>query len=165
MDYRSSVPLGKSGDWSVQTVFDDHGQGVGLFCGDLNWMVDKPEEIATMMFAVDEARSRGGQILKLGLGLGCFVDLALESPAVERITVIELSPDVLALTGSTMARHGERVRIIQADGRTWRPDLRFTVGYHDIWPDPRGQDKAEVNAVIDHFAPWCDWQGVWNYDR
>lgn len=163
--YLSQVPLGKSGEWSMREVFFPVGdatvKGRSLCYGDTDWMCDKPEEIESMRGGIEEAKRRGGQILKLGLGMGVFCDLVLEEPYVACITVIELSPDVIKLVAPTVQeRHGARVRLIEADGLTWRPDRYFTVGYHDIWL--KGPSAEEEEALLAHYAPHCDWQGVWH---
>lgn len=162
--YRSDVPLGTCGLWSVHETFFPVGNatvsGLELSRDGVNWMCDKPEEIESMREGIEEAKRRGGQVLKLGLGLGAFVDLVLESPLVECITVVENSLEVIELVASHVeSKHGARVRVVEADGLAWRPDRHFTVGYHDIWL--KGPTEEEEKTLLAHYAPYCDWQGVW----
>lgn len=162
--YSSDVPLGTCGPWSVHETFypvgDETIRGRELSRDGINWMCDRPGEIESMREGIEEAKRRGGQVLKSGLGLGAFVDLVLESPAVQCVTVVENSPEVIALVAAHVAyKHGERVRVVEADAYRWQPDRRFTVGYHDIWL--KGPTPEEERELLAHYGQHCDWQGVW----
>lgn len=138
-----------------------------LRCGDEVYMTDLVDELWTQRPALEEAARRGGHVLLTGLGLGLVAEAMLASPvgAVERVTVVEASTDVVALAGPHLAeRHGEAIEVVCADAFTWvpPPGSRFTVGWHDIWPNPADPAcEPESRRLFSHHAPWCDWQGSW----
>jgi hypothetical protein len=101
-----------------------------------------------------------------GLGLGLVADAILCAPGspVQRIVILEQSPDVIRLVEpSLQARHPGRVEVIEADAFSWRPEgQRFTVAWHDIWPDPNGPDvEAEIAWLEARYRASADWQGAW----
>lgn len=177
---RSTIPPGTSGEWRLEqfTVAardstderphwarDASGTYTRLLCDDVLYMTDLYAELYTQRVAIEQAHRRGGEVLVTGLGLGLVADAMLESTAVERVTIVEASDDVIHLVGRHLARtHGDRLRLVHADAFDWTPapDARFTVGWHDIWPtpqDPLALDEArELEA---RYAPWCDWQRSW----
>lgn len=58
------------------------------------WMTITPNEIETMQDAVDRAF---GHVLTFGLGLGYFAYMVSEKNNVDRVTVVEINEDVIAL--------------------------------------------------------------------
>jgi hypothetical protein len=99
-----------------------------------------------------------GHPLVLGLGMGwCAANVAL-NPAVERVTVIERDSDVIALIAALdvfgqlpeVAR--EKIRVVQADALTWRPDVRVDCVHADIWATflaaARWREVGEMHANI-----------------
>ncbi len=189
--WKSDVPEGRSGDWIVErfelppidlaqvdlSISPDipewalHRDGTytKLAHGSTDFMSDLYEEWWSQRVAVEEGMARGGQILISGLGLGMIVECLLrpEDSPVERVTVIEKSKDVIALVADHMdERYGGRLRIINADVFDWDPEhgQRFTVGWHDIWPNPDENYRHEMVQLRDKFAPHCDWQGFWSRD-
>jgi hypothetical protein len=130
-------------------------------------MTDTFEEWASQRHAVARACRDGGKVLVSGLGLGVVVDSMLRTPGsrVEHVTVLEASEDVIHLVGPTLeARHGGRISIVHGDAFAWTPqaDARYSVGWHDIWPNPYDQRiLAEMDLLERRFAPYCAWQGSW----
>jgi predicted membrane-bound spermidine synthase len=130
-------------------------------------MTDLYDEWWTQRSAVTEALSRGGQILITGLGLGLVAEaiLRVDGSRVSRITIIEQSPDVIGLVAPFLqSRYPDRIEIINADAFTWTPaeGCRFTVGWHDIWPNPYAPENGtEMERLTLHHGKWCDWQGFW----
>lgn len=61
------------------------------------WMVDDPPHWEAMRFY---ASASHGHVLTTGLGLGLVVHSLAENPRVESVTVVEKSPDVIALVGN-----------------------------------------------------------------
>ena len=68
-----------------------------------------------------------------GLGLGCV--LACVLPKVDRVTVVEKNPDVIAYVGPHF--DDPKVEIIHGDALEWKPakGTRYSAVWHDIWPD------------------------------
>lgn len=184
---RSRLPEGRSGDWALELVVQPPRRGGAaraadprpecfhyrpgvyrrLRRGDTTFMTDLYDEWFTQREGIAESCRRGGRVLVTGLGLGLVVDSMLGTPGsrVERITVVELSEDVVRLVAPHLReRWGERVEVVCADAFTWRPPAgaRYSVGWHDVWPDPHGTAvEAEVAAIEAHYRGVCDWQGSW----
>ena len=104
------------------------------------WMTITPNEIATMEDAIGKAH---GHVAALGLGLGYFAFMASRKEAVERVTIVERDPEVIAL----FERHilpqfaqREKVRIVQADAFEYvkremaseNVDFAFVDLWHDV---------------------------------
>ena len=182
--FRTEVPTGVSGRWAIERVviperaYDPAvdqrpdcfkfraGTYTSLRCGDVQFMTDLYDEWWTQRAAIAEARERGGEVLVTGLGLGVVVEAMLRAPsAVSRVTVVELSADVIALVGPYLTgRYGERVEIVQGDAFAWRPPAgrHFTVGWHDVWPDPHAAVcQPDMERLERHYRDHCDWQGFW----
>jgi hypothetical protein len=183
--FPSEVPAGKSGAWVIEKVLipdreydaaadtrpDCFKFRPGIYTclrrDSTQFMTDLYDEWWTQRTGIAEALVRGGEVLITGLGLGLVAEAMLR-PAenqVHRITIIELSPDVIQLVEPYLhSRYPGKIEIIEADAFTWEPPRgqRFTVGWHDIWPDPHTpQNAGEMERLEERYRPWCDWQGFW----
>jgi hypothetical protein len=183
--FRSEVPAGSSGAWVVEKVsippraYDPAadprpdcfkfrpGVYTCLRRGGTQFMTDLYDEWWTQRPAIAEALARGGEVLITGLGLGLVAEAMLrpaDSP-VTRVTIVEFSPDVIRLVAPyLMARYPVKVEVVEADAFTWEPPAgrRFTVGWHDIWPDPLAPETdGEMGRLEERYRPCCDWQGFW----
>lgn len=182
---KSDLPEGKSGDWTLERFdvppvpFDPAldirpdwaktppGRYTRLRRRNEAFMTDTAHEWWTQKSAIDEARRRGGRILITGLGLGMIVEAILNDPDchVEKITVVELSPDVIRLVAPhLMARYSDRLEIINGDAFTWQPPdgVHYSVIWHDIWPNPHDpQNLPEIERLHARFQDLCDWQSSW----
>ncbi len=131
------------------------------------YMTDLPEEWWHHRTAVCEASRRGGHALVSGLGLGLVVNWMLGAPesAVEHVTVLESERDVIGLVAAHLqARHGNRVKIVQADAFRWSPPepAHYSVVWHDIWPNPYAPGiLPEMDRLESNFSRHCDWQACW----
>jgi len=104
-------------------------------------MTDLNDEWWTQRSAIEQARERGGDVLITGLGLGLVVTSILEPPGgrVKRVLVIERSADVIGLVAPSLEScYDGRFEVINADAFEWLPPpgQRFSVAWHDIWPNP-----------------------------
>ena len=179
---RSDAPPGTSGEWSLETFAVDEPMGPdgrpewcqsppGIYRrlkrGSEVFMTDLRQEWWTQRVAVAEACRRGGAVLVTGLGLGQVVESMLQTPGsrVEEVAVVELSRDVIALVGDHLeAKYPGRVRVFQGNAFAWRPPAgaRYTVGWHDIWPNPHDAGRwPEMEALEIRYRRYCDWQGSW----
>lgn len=133
-------------------------------------MTDLREEWWTQRDAIAEACRRGGHVLITGLGLGLVVESMLQTPGsrVERVSIIEASSDVIALAaGRLRAKYPGRLQVHEADAFSWLPPEgeRYSVGWHDIWPNPHDQTRwPEMDVLEDRYRARCDWQGCWVRD-
>lgn len=179
-----AVPEGKSGDWAVQRFTISDGD-VGLFNlrlirdgqarrivppgtytrlvrGRAVVMSDTPAESHEHGVLY---RRASGNVLMNGLGLGFGLAAILRKPDVAAVTVIEKSPDVVALIAPHIK--DDRVTIINADALEWRPakGTRFNVVWHDIWDTViNGDDKAEVSKLRRAYGSRCDFQWCWSQE-
>ena len=103
------------------------------------WMAIKPNETATITFAVNAAH---GRVATFGLGMGYYPYLVHLKPDVESITIIERSADVIELFKTHILPqfdHPEKVRIVQADAFEYAakqmPAERFDYAFADTWRD------------------------------
>ncbi len=184
--FKSDLPEGRSGEWvlerfevgSVDAAAPPRpepfasrpGRYTRLKRGPTVYMTDLYDEWWSQRSAMGEALRRGGHVLISGLGLGLVVESILrpaESP-VESVTVLERSPDVVRLAAPHLvARYGERLRVAEVDAFAWEPPdgRRFSVVWHDIWPNPFADPVfGEIERLHRRYAGVCDWQGSWPLD-
>jgi hypothetical protein len=173
-----SVPEGISGAWRVERFeIDKMGAAISLFRdggrapqpgtytrlmrGRQIVMSDTPAE---MRDHYEPARRACGEVLINGLGLGMVAQACLEKPSVARVTVVELSADVIALVAPHyQERYGERLRIVHADAFTYQPDVaRYGVVWHDIWDDLCEDNLPEMTRLKRKYGRRADWQGCWS---
>ena len=102
-------------------------------------MCNFPDEIADALEFVEIAH---GRVVVLGLGLGMIVRMLLRNPDVERIDVVEISPEIIEMVAPSI--EGERVRVHRMDALDARSpeqlllDARADYVWSDIFPTPRG---------------------------
>jgi len=184
----TDIPEGVSGDWRVER-FEvteaeislarlraqcnpnamgrgsmDPGTHTRLMRGGTLVMSDTPDEIRDIWGPIMQAGRRGGHCLVNGMGLGLVVTGLLLEEAVERVTVIELSPDVITLVAPYMRdRFGDRLEIIEADAFAWRAPRgsRWTVAWHDVWDTICADNLEEMAKLHRKYGRRADWQGSW----
>jgi len=186
LDYfQTEVPTGRSGPWVVErlvlaereydpaadprpdcfkfrpgqfTILRRHGE---------HFMTDFYDEWWTQRQGILEAVERGGDVLITGLGLGLVAEAMLRPPQsrVNRITIVELSPDVIHLVAPYLqSRYPGRIDIVNASAFTWQPPAgaHFSVAWHDIWPNPYAKEiDADVSRLEEHYRAFAGWQGFW----
>jgi len=148
-----------SGQWAVvgmPALLRDH-QGE-----ELTWMSLSPHEIESQELG---CRYAYGHTVVMGLGMGWVaINIAL-NPAVERVTVIELDPEVIALFDHSQALSGlpedirNKLEIVQADALQWQANDPVDFLYADIWcclEEPQTLDdvrrmQANVQAETIYF--------------
>ena len=129
-DFREIQRIGFfDSDFSYPAVMEDGHE----------WMAIKPNETATITFAVNAAH---GRVATFGLGMGYYPYLVHLKPDVESITIIERSADVIELFKMHVLPqfdHPEKVRIVQADAFEYAakqmPAERFDYAFADTWRD------------------------------
>jgi hypothetical protein len=171
----SSVPAGKSGQWSVEkfTVTEDgaklhnlrslwSGQGsreiepgdyTRLVCkGRGVIMSDTPAECRDFGYFVRDAH---GSALVNGLGLGCVVQALLAKKLVSDVTVIEIEQDVINLVAPHVA--DPRLNVIHADAYTWKapPGRIWDFVWHDIWDEICGDNAPLMGKLHRKYARRC----------
>ena len=102
------------------------------------WMTLLPNEMVTTQPAIKEAR---GRVLTYGLGLGYFAYHASEKKEVSSVTVVDLSPDVIALFREHILPqfpHKEKIVLVESDAFTFADTKmagNFDFVFGDIWHD------------------------------
>jgi len=182
-----NVPEGRLGDWSVER-FEVSEEGAAfwnlrqyvnpqrglrlispgtytrLTRGKTLVMSDTPSEVQDHLEAIGRAE---GAVLIHGLGLGMVASACLDKPEVDHVTIVENSPDVIGLVGPWLKeRYGDRVEIIEADARTWKPPTgaRWDMVWHDIWDDLCTDNLPEMHTLHRRFGRRSKWQGSWSRD-
>lgn len=177
---KSTIPEGRSGEWAVErfTVSEEDakfgalraamsssrgryvppGTYTRLRRGGVTVMSDTPDE---MRDHFDPVRIAHSSVLINGLGLGMVAQAVLRRHDITDVTVIEKSPDVIALVAPHIAN--PRLTVIEADAFDWKPpkDKRYSVVWHDIWDYICGDNAAEMTTLKRRYGRRADWQGCW----
>lgn len=183
--FKVSVPEGASGEWRIERFWISQqqsaftrlrammGSGGGrgylppgeytmLKRGETVVMSDTPDEIADHLEAVQLA---SGRVLINGLGLGMVAKAMLERPEVERVTVVELSADVIKLVGPSLKAYTDagRLTIVQADAYAYTPPKgeRFTVVWNDIWDTISSANLEGMARLHRKYGRRSMWIGSW----
>lgn len=124
---------------------------ISLDRGSDTWMSLMPVEVESQQTGVDFA---SGHVAVFGLGLGWAAALCALKAGVESVTVVERDPKLIALHGELglfdrlPGGAGAKVRIVEGDAFTWRPDRRVDLLTADIWLPIVGGDRlAEVRRM------------------
>ena len=126
------------------------------------WMTVTPNEIETM--AADIAAAHG-RMAVLGLGLGYFSFMASNKPEVTSLTVVERSPDVIALFQQCLLPlfpHGEKITLVRADAFDFIESTQtaYDFIYADLWHDVADGLPLYLRlkkASARHPAQWRYW--------
>lgn len=139
------------GEWSLRVAFLTAGRGYWgqtyatlgsavlsgpVRDGGATWMSIVPMEVESQEIGIAAAR---GHTVVLGLGMGWAAANIALNPAVERVTIIERDPDVIALIdaqgvfGQLPGDASAKVAIVNADAFDWRPDAAVDSLQADIW--------------------------------
>ncbi len=91
-----------------------------------------------------------GNVLELACGPGMWTELLLRAASV---TAVDAAPEMLALARVRVGE--ERVRFVQADLFSWRPDRRYDVVFFGFWLShvPRDRFEAFWSLVGDCLEP------------
>jgi hypothetical protein len=121
------------------------------------WMSMTPMEVESQEIGIAAAH---GRTAVLGLGMGWAAANIALNPAVERVTVVEHDPDIVALVDALgifahlpdTARR--KIDIVVDDALTWRPDTPVDSLQADIWlrvVEP--QKWNDVRRLCDNIRP------------
>lgn len=169
----SVVPEGTHGKWAIQhfTVTKDEPQFRAMFHPDEyvepgtyarlthnNHVVmsDTRMEQRSNHWAVLDAR---GDVLIGGLGLGMVLLPVLKKPDVQSVTIIERSPDVVALVVPALMKRltpaeRKKLHVVQADAYDWAPahkGRQFDFAYFDIWTDICEDNLEDMKRLGRHY--------------
>lgn len=183
--FKVDLPLDKRGDWEIKKKTCSKGEsdlmrlsammnGHRRYCRPGTYtllahkgsviMSDTRDEILDHYEPIKAASMLGGHCLITGLGLGMVASAMLKMENVERVTVIELDPDVISLTKPTLKeRFGERFHVVHANALEYKfpKGMKFSVVWHDIWPSICADNLTEMGKLHRKYAQRSQWQGSW----
>lgn len=121
------------------------------------WMSMAPLEIESQELGCLHA---AGHVLIMGMGMGWSMAATALNPAVTRVTVVELSPDILAmidrlkLLEQIPAPARAKIRIVNASAFDYHPDQPVDLLMPDIWQPLMNDDRVEdVRRMVVHCRP------------
>ena len=148
-DFKEIPPLGFfKEEFEFPAVLEDGNE----------WMTLTPVDLDTSDVAIAAAH---GKVVTFGLGLGYYAYMVSEKDEVESITVVEKSPDVIALFKEHILpqfSHPEKVRVIEADAFEYAekvmPGERYDVAFVDTWRDASDGAPMYVRMkALEHLSP------------
>jgi hypothetical protein len=131
-----------------------------MLCGDV-MMSDTPYEQCTCHVLLRQAT---GRVLIAGLGLGMVLPPVLAKNDVCGVTVVEKSPDVIALV-EPYVRH-PKLRVVHGDIFTWKPPrgARYESMWFDIWEGTCGDYYPEMKKLRQRYRRYLvrgGWMRCW----
>jgi hypothetical protein len=113
-----------------------------------------PVEIESLAPHVSHMR---GHVVIAGLGMGLALYNALLHPAVQRVTVVERDPEIVALFGEIRGSEWpspDRFVIELADARVWQSPEPVDYFYADIWDKLGAREAAaDTRAICRNLHP------------
>jgi hypothetical protein len=130
--------------------------------GGFTIMDDSDRELSRHLQAVWLAE---GNVLKTGLGFGCFVRMALLNPRVKHIDVIEKDPDIAEHFGCQFDNN-DRVTIHVCDAFKFDfENYQWDLAWHDIYCDGNdGLARLHFQLMI-KYRKVAKIQSAWAIDR
>ncbi len=121
------------------------------------WMTLTPVDIDTCREAIEDAR---GHVVTFGLGLGYYAFMASRKPTVNRVTVVEKNPDVIALFQNVLLPQfpdKDKISIVQADAFAYAekvlPGMGADYVFVDTWRD--ASDGYPMYCRMKALEPLC----------
>ena len=121
------------------------------------WMTLTPVDLDTCEEAIERAH---GRVVTFGLGLGYYAYMVARKPEVESVTVVEKSPEVIALFSKHLLPQMEcrdKIRIVEADAFEYAesvmPSEEFDYAFVDTWRDASdGVPMYERMKRLEHLS-------------
>lgn len=124
-------------------------------------MSDTQGEMSEMWNIINEAH---GHVLIVGLGLGIILREIAKKKEVKKITVIEISREIIDLVWPNyIGKFGRKTEIIKADIFNWKPDKKafYNIAYYDIWNNFCSDNLEEMKKLHRKFAKKTGYQESW----
>lgn len=115
-------------------------------------MSDTPDEYRDHIYFIHSAK---GHVLVAGLGIGMVANMIARKPEVARITIVEVSEDVIALTGPALkAVHGDKIEIVHGSIFDYQPPKGtvYDALWFDIWDFICADNLPEMTKLHRKFA-------------
>lgn len=181
-----SVPCGKRGPWTIDEVtvtaedalmhnlraMRDGNAYLTIKAGTFKRLWHEKRGVVMsntrmeVITAYEAYRDAKGNVLVFGLGLGMVLEGILSKPEVNRVTVVEIDPDVIALVAPHFGNDG-RVTIVQGDAYAWEPPKGEVYDYvwHDIWDDINADNLPLMAKLSRRFSRKAKAQGFWSREQ
>lgn len=180
MNYKVTVPEGRSGPWRVERFevpdkptiqnirYMMHGLTPvppGTYTRLIQdgayepMMSDTPAEIESHLAFIYQAK---GKVLLNGLGLGMVLGALLAKPDVELIDVVEIDADIISLVWPSYSSDS-RITLHQADALTitWPRNKQWDYAWHDIWANISSDNWGTMKALHRKYAHRVGFQDSW----
>lgn len=128
-------------------------------------MSDTPAEASDHLQVMQWLEKGARTFLIHGLGLGLIATWLCSDPRVERVDVVEVNADVIALVGSQLT-HFDQLHVHHGDAFTYEfpPNQTWDAAWHDIW-DTINEDNLKGMAVLaDRYRNRVNVQDAWARD-
>lgn len=131
-----------------------------------NWHIVERSGIKTLLngtdFVMDDCKlhidiidkhvqEMSGHVLLTGLGMGCFLDAALQNPNITQITCLEFEQRLIDF-------HKDKyptVSFVCDDAWKWKPNMEFDYIWHDIFSEINPTSIAQFEFIKRKYAPYC----------
>lgn len=131
-----------------------------LFFKDSLWMSDTPSELSDMQELTRKADK--GHVLVAGLGMGIVATMLAQKERVERVTVVEIAPEVVQMVSPYLP---DNVTVITANFRQWVQTAvtgHYSAVILDIWGDISTDDLPDMLNLWE--ATGARRGGVWGLE-
>lgn len=133
------------------------------------WMTDLPIEQIQHDKELEPILRDGGSVLVGGLGVGYAANVLAACEHVERIVIVEISPEVISLVGPHVIDPDGKIEIVNADlfeflkKNNEDTQEQFDWGFYDIWQsDGEGTFHQTVCPLRDLSQEWIGEVICWN---
>lgn len=149
----------KSGDWSIETFYQDGIKYQKLVHKGVIMMINTPEIVKDFEAFL---KIGDGSILINGLGMGMCNVHFLKKETVTDLTVIEYNKELVDFIRPYFADE-PRCTIIHADALTYEPPAgkRYDFVWHDIWTTQSASNVKNMDILFDKYKDITGWQSAW----
>jgi len=108
----------------------------------------------------DVCREASGNVLIAGLGLGMILCKIVPKDTVKKVTVVEISQDVINLVEQPLRKYlgpeSSKLEIILHDIWGLTPEHKYDTIFFDIWGDYSGDTYEETKRLHRRFSKYLD---------
>lgn len=121
-------------------------------------MSNIPAEVADHMPFIEAAH---GNVLLFGLGLGMVVQALIEKKSVNSITIVEIDPEVIELSGTYYQNVSKKIQIHQADALYYMDENRYDAIWFDIWDRIAPENLYQMEYLRERWVDRAPVQMCW----
>ena len=131
------------------------GKFCRLMCKSEVLMSDTDAERSTNYEVI---RAAHGEVLIAGLGLGLIVIPICRKKEVQKITVVEVSEEVISLVEPHLRKFlggdADKLEIVHSDIHEFKTSKKYNVIYFDIWNNISGDEYPETKTLHKLFSKY-----------